>query len=196
MAYFYLDASKGCEWIHIHSPEAWHAFPTNPVLSEDFGLCFQPAGPQENLAQNSLRRSPELSFNDLCRLAECVLHEKIERQSRADVLARLASQFGQEFVDLVLENDKQPNATKKTDSDSHTGLVKAVFEYLDDDERKEFKDVREKVARSEKTEVQKKWRDLLNQKLEEQQAACSCFIACFFLRRESVPGATVVSLFS
>jgi hypothetical protein len=161
--YFYLDENKGGEWLHIHAPGAWYAFPTNPVWSEDFGLCF-PSGPLESLTQNSLRRSSELSFNDLSLLAGGA-----GRRSRVDLLTTLASQFGQEFCDHVLEQDKQSNVPKKTVSHSHGVLVKAVFEYLDDDERKEFKETRDDVLKSEKAQVQKKWRDLLNQKTEEQK---------------------------
>ena len=160
--HFYLDETKGCEWLHIHAPGAWFAYPTDPVWSEDFGLCFRKSGALESLTQNSLRRSQELSFNDLRLLAGK------DMKSRADLLTSLASQFGKEFCDQVLEQDRD-SKPKKTVSDSHGALVKAVLEYLDDDERKEFKDVRDDVLKSEKAKVQKKWRDLLNQKTEEQK---------------------------
>ena len=82
----------------------------------------------------------------------------------------MASQFGQEFCDHVLEQDTQSNGPQEDcQPQSHGVLVKAVFEYLDDDERKEFKDTRDDVLKSEKAQVQKKWRDLLNQKTEEQK---------------------------
>lgn len=126
--------------------------------------------------QNVLRHSGDLSFNDLCLLAKKLFGDSPGQKSRKDILTRLALHFGEDFAELVLESDgrlKTPAQCK------HVALVKAVFDMMDADERKEFRSIKENMDKAEKAKTQVKWRDLLNEKLSEQKASRRSFALNF-----------------
>lgn len=161
-----LDSSSGCQWLQCSVGMA--AFQTKLVWSTEFGIHWQQIGPPETFAQNCLRHSNGLTFTDLCLMGRHVFGSEIKQKSRKDLLVKLASQFGDDFAELVLESDSK---TKKSSSDpNQAALVKAVFGHLDVDEQKEFRSVKENVEREERAQKQLKWRKLLNEKMEEEAA--------------------------
>lgn len=166
MMQWVLDSSSSCQWLQcsVNMP----AFQTKLVWSNEFGIHWQQIGPPETFAQNCLRRSNGLTFTDLCLMGRHVFGSKIKEKSRKDILLKLASHFGDDFAELVLECDSK---TKKSSSDpDQAAMVKAVFDHLDADEQKEFRSVIENVFREEKTQKQRKWHKWLNEKMEEQAA--------------------------
>lgn len=181
---FMLVGDEGCRWEFFYCIDSWRATPTEAKWSDEFGVVLQSIGPSESLLKNSLRFSNSLTFQHLVKMATDLKLHAPKRLSRKELLQELAKVLSPDdpgFVELVLEQDTK----SKKGAVSSGNLVTCLFEQLDGNEKKDFEDMKEAVEKSNRAMVQKKWKNLLDEKnAEEKVTWVKCFLNSTFVKNE------------
>ena len=124
-----LDTSA-VVWLHMTDPENWFVVPWAPARLRD-GLFLRQVGEPEPLIQNALRRSSDLSFDDLRRLADRLgVDGGLTRESLLTALGATPEDRGQ-------------GATPATTLLVEDPLLEAAFDDMEPEERAEFPELKE-----------------------------------------------------
>ena len=117
-------------WVHMIDPENWLVVPWAPARLRD-GIFLRQVAEPEPLIQNALRRSSDLSFDDLRRLADRLgIDGGLTRETLLTALG-------------ATPQDPAEGATPATTLLVEDPLLEAAFEDMEPEERAEFPELKE-----------------------------------------------------
>ena len=157
-----------CQWKFLFQPQLWESWSHSPEWSAEHGLVLS-LKVREPFVKNCLRFSSKFGFDALANLAEFLDLERARRLSRQELLTALASLLSrgdEEFIQLVLASDSK---ISKHSQEPHQ-LSWCLLENFDDDEKADFKHVKDNLEKLQKSSLAGRWKELLAARTEEKRA--------------------------
>ena len=154
-----------CQWKFLFQPQLWESWSHSPEWSAEHGLVLS-LKVREPFVKNCLRFSSKFGFDALANLAEFLDLERARRLSRQELLTALASVLSrgdEEFIQLVLASDSK---VSKHSQEPHQ-LSWCLLENFDDDEKADFKHVKDNL---DKSSLAGRWKEVLAARTEEKRA--------------------------
>lgn len=140
-------------WMSITSATSWNVYPYK-ALRTTSGVCIKQVGPPETLLKAALRHPYKLGFSDLVSLVRRHDLPGTENSTRQELLSSLANFAGhgdEAFVATVIASTAPMTSTSLLVEDP---LFDATYEGLDDDDKREFPEVKEAKQKGQKRKLQ------------------------------------------
>ena len=135
-----FDEHGQAEWVFLTDPLSWHGY-AHCGIRITKGIALKQIGPPEVLIKCSLRQQSILSHADLVRLAGLCRLDVYAWNSRDELLESLANHFAPGDTSYLEEiKSKKTTVAECLVEDP---LFEAAYEALDEDDKREFPEVRE-----------------------------------------------------
>lgn len=136
-----FENGGSAEWVFPTNPLSWHAYPHKGIRIIK-GIILKQVEAEESLLKWSLRQSIRLSFHDLLRLAnhcgvDC--NASFSRDQLLDSLANYVAAGDTSYAEAIKSSAKSTPTALLVDDP----LFDAAYDALDDDDKREFPEVRE-----------------------------------------------------
>ena len=127
-----FDVGGSAKWVFVTHPLNWHAFPHKGIRINQ-GIILKQVGAEEPLLKWSIRQSIRFSFQDLLRLAgHCGVEGNVSP-------TRHFSPGDSSYAEAVKSSARSEAIRQLVDDP----LFDAAYDALDDDDKREFPEVRE-----------------------------------------------------
>ena len=182
--FFSMDPNGSAACLSMFEPEFYEVIPGTIATASDGWICLESSyGPQPFLRHVMESWSKNLSFAVVSFVAEylkCV-EGKAFTKSRATLLRAIADHFGLNSNELLAhDSNVKTNASSQSD-DIDAEFVDEIFEAVDNDERQEYRSLREKVKVCHSNKKKQQWSQWLKEKKHEVQVSCMTWTYnCFF----------------
>jgi len=143
-----FDENARAVWVFLTDPLSWYTYHHQGVRISK-GIVLKQIGAPELLVKSSLRQSVSLSHMDLVRLAEFFRLDTTAGSSRDQLLEHLGNFLAPgntSYVEEIKTSKKNTTAACLVEDP----LFDAAYEALDDDDKREFTEVREARQKGEK----------------------------------------------
>ena len=136
-----FDVGGSAKWVFVTHPLNWHTFPHEGIRINK-GIILKQVGADDPLLKCSLRQSIRFSFQDLLRLAGHCGMEGDASCTREFLLDSLANNFspGDSGYAEAVKSSARSEAIRQLVDDP---LFDAAYDAVDDDDKREFPEVRE-----------------------------------------------------